>query len=67
MGKSEYDWIIGSQKKEDMERHKGDKVCIAICERCGKEEPILSGRVDFFSDQMKAFILIHKHCDSAAR
>ncbi len=56
------DWIIAAQNKEYMDRHEGDKVCIAICERCGKESPIRPGRIEFFTDQMNAFILVHKHC-----
>jgi len=62
MTRKAIDWIICSQRVEDLRRYSGPVVWINECLRCGTEEPIYQGALDVLVYQGKRFINFHKNC-----
>lgn len=56
------DWIIVSQRDEDLRRYPGPVVWINQCLRCHREQPAYEGNVDVLIYQAKQFIKFHSQC-----
>jgi len=55
-------WILCSQRPEDLNRYSPGAVWINQCRRCGEEQPVYQGPLDAILVQSKAFIDLHSKC-----